>query len=127
MFFSALSSSFIFRYLLCSLSRLCYFNDGCDSGASYYSNFVSSFNLPALQSLRRNDVCPQPGPSRNDSISVFYQNVRSLKPFSTYDDGSSECKLSVLKDIVYGSDFDLVALTETWLSSSVADIEILPY
>ena len=140
-------SRFIFYFSVFSvfcIPFVCYFNCVCDCGVyqariklkrtrfcqsrlPYYSNSVSSFNVPALQILRSNDVSPQPGPFCNDSISVYYQNVRSLKAFSTNDDGLRECKLSVLKDIVYGSDFDLVALTETWLNSAVTDLEILPH
>ena len=142
-----LRSRFIFYFSVFSvfcIPFVCYFNCVCDCGVyqariklkrtrfcqsrlPYYSNSVSSFNVPALQILRSNDVSPQPGPFCNDSISVYYQNVRSLKAFSTNDDGLRECKLSVLKDIVYGSDFDLVALTETWLNSAVTDLEILPH
>ena len=131
---------FYFRYLLFSVSRLCVISTMVmilviklqrtrfrQSRLSYYSNSVSWFNLPALQILRRNDIFPQPGQSRHGSISVLYQNVQNLKAFSTNSDGSRDCKLSVLKDIAYGSDFDLVALTETWLNASVTGLEILPH
>lgn len=84
------------------------------------------FNVSKLLILQSNDICPEPGPSSHGSISCFYQNVRSLKAFALNDDGSKECKLSMLKDVVYGSDIDLVAVTETWLNPTVLDIEILP-
>lgn len=41
-------------------------------------------------------------------------------------EGSFESKLGLLQDIVYGHDFDIICLTETWLNDSINDYEILP-
>ena len=87
------------------------------SRLQYYKNSTSSFNLPKLQIILSNDICPQPGPT-NESISFYYQNARSLKAFALNDDGTNECKPNLLKDIVYSSEFDLIAITETLLKPS---------
>ncbi len=85
-----------------------------------------------LYILLSGDVAMNPGPvTRNTNIyqpfSVFYQNVRSLK--STYWDqlyNSKESKLSCFHDIASTNQFDIIALTETWLDSSVSNLELLP-
>ena len=51
----------------------------------------------------------------NSVISCIYLNIRSLVN-----------KLSIFQSYVYSSDFDVICLTETWLSESVFDQEILP-
>ena len=96
------------------------------SRLQYYRNSTSSFNLPKLQIILSIDICPQPG-TTNESISFYYQSARSLKAFALNDDGAKECKLILLKDIVYGSDFHLIAITETWLKPCIFDSEILPH
>ena len=97
----------------------------------YCCNSTPSFNLSALCLLCSNDVEPNPGDSceSKQSISVFYQNVRSLKAFVKDCDGPSSyiSKLSLFQDLVYGADYDMVAITETWLNPSVSSLEILPY
>jgi exonuclease III len=58
---------------------------------------------------------------------MLYQNVRSLK--STYWDSSSntkESKLSCFHDVVMANQFDIIALTETWLDSWILNHELLP-
>ena len=69
------------------------------------------------------DISINPGP--NQSLSCFMQNVRSLKAFRAVE-GSFESKLGLLQDTVYGHDFDIICLTETWLNDSINDYEILP-
>ena len=41
-------------------------------------------------------------------------------------ESSFESKISLLPDIVYGQDLDIICLSETWLNGSVSDQEILP-
>ena len=48
-------------------------------------------------------------------ITCCYLNIRSIVN-----------KLSLFQSYVYSSDFDVICLTETWLSESVFDQEILP-
>ena len=92
-----LRSCFIFYFSVFAffcIPFVCYFNYGYDFGVyparimlqrtrfrqsrlSYYSNSVSSFNLPAQQILRNNDACPQPGPSCNGSILYFIKTSKA--------------------------------------------------
>lgn len=51
----------------------------------------------------------------NSMISCCYLNTRSLVN-----------KLSIFQSYIYSSDFDVICLTETWLSESIFDQEILP-
>ena len=72
--------------------------------------------------IRCGDISINPGP--NQSLSCFMQNARSLKAFRAVE-GSFESKLGLLQDTVYGHDFDIICLTETWLNDSINDYEIL--
>jgi hypothetical protein len=84
--------------------------------------------------LLSGDIATNPGPTNLPSssnlcrsFSVFYQNVRSIK--STYWDNtcnSKERKLSCFHDIVLANQFDVIALTEIWLDSSISNHELLP-
>ena len=58
-------------------------------------------------------------------MSCYVQNVRSLKAVRAVE-SSFESKISLLQDIVYGQDLDIICLSETWLNGSVSDQEILP-
>ena len=55
---------------------------------------------------------------RSSTLHCFYQNVRSIK---------SGGKLREFQDSVYANDFDLVAITESWLTSDISDSELLPW
>ena len=50
---------------------------------------------------------------------MFYQNSRSLKATIKDPEGKEVVvfKLGILKDIVYSADYNIVAITETWLNS----------
>ena len=55
------------------------------------------------------------------------QNVRSLKSFQL--DNLTNCrenKLSCFQDVVLLNQFDVIALTETWLNNSITDYEVIP-
>ncbi len=97
----------------------------------YDCNSTPSFNVQALCLLCSNDVESNPGALRknNQFISVFYQNARSLKATVKDRDepGNYICKLSLLQDIVYSADYDIVAITEMWLNSTISSLEVLPY
>ena len=80
--------------------------------------------------LLSGDIATNPGPATRISnlcrpFSVFYQNVRSLKS-TYYSRNTKENKLSSFHDIVSTNQFDVIALTETWLDSSVSNHELLP-
>ena len=51
-------------------------------------------------------------------LHCYYQNVRSIK---------SGFKLKEFKDVVHSSKFDIVAISESWLTSDVSDSELLPW
>ena len=78
------------------------------------------------------DVATNPGPvTRNNNIcrpfSIFYQNVRSLNStFWEQSHNSKDNKLSCFHVIVSTNQLDVIALTETWLDSSVSYHELLP-
>ena len=74
--------------------------------------------------VRCGDVSTNPGPTQS-SLSCYVQNVRSLKAVRAVE-SSFESKISLLQDIVYGQDLDIICLSETWLNGSVSDQEILP-
>ena len=42
------------------------------------------------------------------------------------DECSTESKIGLFKDIVYGQDLDVICITETWLNDTVYDHELLP-
>ena len=73
-----------------------------------------------------------PGPSKSNkthtiqSLTFVLQNVRSLKSVQIDSSNSRENKLSCFKDIVFAHQFDVVALTETWLHNSVTNHEVIP-
>ena len=91
------------------------------SRLSYYSNSTATFQQDRL--LLSGDVSVNPGPNKNQSTSrsslrIFYQNARSIK---------SGSKLREFQDIVYANNFDIIAISETWLTCEVSDSEILPW
>ena len=92
----------------------------------HYSNSTATFNI-----LVCGDIHPHPGPEHLSSRSktntnstnrsvlhCYYQNVRSIK---------SGFKLKEFKDVVYSNKFDIVAISESWLTSDVSDSELLPW
>ena len=50
-------------------------------------------------------------------------NIRLIQP---HDCASKICKISLLQQLFYGEDFDVISLCETWLNPTVLDGEILP-
>ena len=76
-----------------------------------------------------------PGPTshpkfdRNKNISVFYQNVQGLIPFSnlTHTHPSLDNnKIYELQAYIFNESPDIIILNETWLKSTVLSSEILP-
>ena len=116
------------------------------SRVKYYPNDVASFQLARL--ITSGDICPNPGPTRSTRTSkvgdakskrgsvnpVSTQtsefkcallNARSLKAF--YRDtatGDKTCKLVALKRLIHDNSYDIIAVTETWLSTTIMDSEI---
>ena len=95
-----------------------------------YSNSVSTFRQ--VQKLIH-DIEVNSGPSRSTTkrqsnrsnnnnhspvLHCFYQNVRSIK---------SGNKLREFQDSIYDNQFDIVAISETWLMGDISDSELLPW
>ena len=89
---------------------------------AYYDNSTSTFSL-ILQLLH--DVETNPGPTLNYStngfdktngnVSIAHLNVRSLKCRDHY---------VLVKETVLANRFDIFTVSETWLNSTVQDLEI---
>ena len=66
---------------------------------------------------------------KNKNISVFYQNVQGLIPFSNLTD-QHPCldnnKIYELQAYIFNNSPDIIALNETWLKPTVLSSEILP-
>ena len=86
-----------------------------------HGNHCLAVNIESQIIIRCGDISINPRP--NQSLSCFIQNVRSLKAFRAVE-GSFESKLGLLQDTVYGHDFDIICLTETWLKSEFFDLEV---
>ena len=79
--------------------------------------------------LLSGDIATNPGPNTAPStgLNVLYLNARSIKAFVPLDDDPSRkvCKMSILQELVYSNDYDVVSICETWLNDSVMSAEIL--
>ena len=75
-----------------------------------------------------------PGPTINASnkahgLSIFYQNVQGLIPFTELNKkhpNLDNTKLAELHAYVYEKQPDIIVLNETWLKSTISDEELLP-
>ena len=76
------------------------------------------------------DISSNPGPERcqSDGLRALYLNARSLEAYVASDDSRTRriCKITILQELVYSGDFDVVGICETWLNESVIDSEIIP-
>ena len=76
------------------------------------------------------DISSNPGPERcqSDGLRALYLNARSLEAYGASDDSRTRriCKITILQELVYSGDFDVVGICETWLNESVIDSEIIP-
>ena len=67
--------------------------------------------------------------THSDKLSVYYQNVQGLIPFTELNKthpNLDNTKLFELHAYIYDKYPDIVVLNETWLKSSILDSEILP-
>ena len=65
----------------------------------------------------------------NNGITVFYQNVQRLIPFSSLTDQHPNLdsnKIFELHAFIYKNNPDVIILNETWLKPSILNTEILP-
>lgn len=72
----------------------------------------------------------KPGPStknsKKSSLKCVLLNARSLKSFHKTPSGDDKtCQLIAFIKFVYDGDYDIVAVTETWLNHSIMYSEIL--
>ena len=77
----------------------------------------------------RNNVVSSGNTTHNDKLSVYYQNVQGLIPFTELNKthpNLDNTKLFELHAYIYDKYPDIVVLNETWLKSSILDSEILP-
>ena len=92
-----------------------------------YLNFIGIFiAYPGISN---------PGPKSkvtyngNNGITVFYQNVQGLIPFSSLSDQHPNLdsnKIFELHAFIYKNNPDVIILNETWLKPSILNTEILP-
>lgn len=66
--------------------------------------------------------------SRSDDLRALYLNARSFLASVTtdYDCSIKVAKSTLLQQLVYGGDFDVIGVCQTWLKSTIVDGEILP-
>ena len=93
------------------------------------SNWLSMLNLYLI--IIYNPSIVNPGPVNNNlgSLSVYYQNVQGLIPFSSLSDKNpkfDETKICELQNYIYESLPDVLILNETWLKPSIDNSEIFP-
>ena len=58
---------------------------------------------------------------------AFCRPWRNLKAFvrSNEDPCAKVCKISLLQDLVYSGDYDIICICETWLNNTVFSSELL--
>ena len=61
-------------------------------------------------------------------LNVLYLNARSLKALvrPIGDKSEKNCKISLLQQLAYSGNYDVVCVCETWLNNSILSSEILP-
>ena len=109
------------------------------SRIQYYSNNTASYNLTTTAILACGDVHPNPGPALSSSRkqvgaklnslrAALYLNARSLMATaeSLDDRAKKTSKLTILQNLVYLEQYDIVCVSETWLNELILDNEILP-
>ena len=115
---------------------------------NFYSNCSATFNPALLRITLSGDIHPNPGPTSTSTTStskyLFMNarsieqrasnrplkcallNSRSLKAFCNDPvTGTNTCKLTLFKNLVYSNSYDIIAVTETWLTETVSDGEII--
>ena len=87
--------------------------------------------------LLAGDIATNPGPtagsretdnSKTLGLKVLYLNARSLKALvhPIGDKSVKVCKISLLQQLTYGGNYDVVCVCETWLNNLILSSEILP-
>ena len=84
---------------------------------------------PGPTILNGNNVVSSGNTIHSDNLSVYYQNVKGLIPFTKLNKTHPNLdnnKLFELHAYIYSKYPDILVLNETWLKSSILDSEILP-
>ena len=92
----------------------------------------SNFHL-LLRILLAGDIATNPAPVQsrrtdNNCLEVLYLNTRSVKSFVSTDNIPERkvCKITLLQDLVYAGNYEVICICETWLSDTIIDSEPLP-
>ena len=92
---------------------------------SLWCTFINFFSL----SLSIPDL-KNPGPCNNNNyLSVFYQNVKGLIPFSQLSNPNpilDQTKIMEIHACIYEQEPDIIILNETWFKSTINDNEVIP-
>ena len=90
---------------------------------TFINFFTLSLSIPDLKN---------PGPCNNNNyLSVFYQNVQGLIPFSQLNNPNTtldQTKILEMHACIYEQEPDIIIINETWLKikSTIDDNEIIP-
>ena len=88
---------------------------------TFINFFTLSLSIPDLKN---------PGPCNNNNyLSVFYQNVQGLIPFSQLNNPNptlDHTKIMEMHAYINEQEPDIIKLNETWLKSTIDDNEIIP-
>ena len=117
-----------FDFKCCSLCRT-YVNTelrhNSSASLSLWCTFINFFTL----SLSIPDL-KNPGPCNNNNyLSIFYQNVQGLIPFSQLNNPNptlDQTKILEMHVCIYEQEPDIIILNDTWLKSTIDDNEIIP-
>ena len=88
---------------------------------AYFTNHTASFNPVEVTLVRSGDVHPQPGPVKHSDssqechVTLAHINARSLKNRNHF---------ILIKEVVLDKKFDILCVSESWLDSSISDIEL---
>ena len=125
-----------FKHLFCSkklnqcISNLYLHVNSCKKLDRFLYNLVFwSYLLSFLLIAIVNPSLLNPGPGSLSALSVLYQNVQGLIPFShlRFEHPSLDLnKIYELQAFTAQAKSDIIVLNETWLKPSICDNEILP-
>ena len=97
---------------------------------------IANSNLHLLLCiLLAGDIATNPGPAQsrrtpdNNCLEVLHLNARSVKSFVSTDNmipARKVCKITLLQDLVHGSNYEVICIRETWLNNTITDPEPLP-
>ena len=88
---------------------------------AYFTNHTASFNPVEVTLVRSGDVHPQPGPVKHSDssqechVTLAHINARFLKNRNHF---------ILIKEVVLDKKFDILRVSESWLNSSISDIEL---